>query len=84
MMQFFKIPRAKEEDYEALYRELRRTMQDIVIAHAQVAYRHMNSEQFAAVQADWATLVKGKGWAGFFSDEAPGNVAPTPRWRSVE
>lgn len=72
MFQLFRKPEARDDtDYEALYRELRRTMQDIVIAHAAVAYKHMTTEQFVAVQAEWAQLIAGKGWAAFFSEDMP-------------
>lgn len=68
-------------DYEKLYRELRHTMQDIVIAHAAACYKHMTPEQLTAVQADWAKLIRGKGWAAFFTDEIP--IAPAPRWQTM-
>lgn len=53
-------------------------MQNIVIAHAAICYKHMTAEQFAAVQADWAKLIRGKGWAGFFGDDNP--PPAMPKW----
>ena len=70
MTLFLKKASAKQEDYEKLYRELRATMQEIVIAHAAACYKHMTPEQLVAVQAEWAKLIKGKGWAAFFADDS--------------
>lgn len=70
MTLFLKKASAQQEDYEKLYRELRATMQEIVIAHAAACYKHMTPEQLVAVQAEWAKLIKGKGWAAFFADDS--------------
>jgi hypothetical protein len=78
-----KTPIAKHEDYEQLYQELRRTMQDIVIAHASACYKHMTPEQMTAVQAEWARLIKGRNWAHFFMDDSV-PVRPGPSWAQDE
>ena len=70
-----KSPITKQEDYERLYRELRGTMQDIVIAHAAACYKHMTPDQLTAVQAEWARLIRGRNWAPFFTDDA---IPPRP------
>lgn len=76
------------ENLEARYRELRRTMQDIVIAHAAVCFQHMSREQLAAAQEEWARVVAGKGWEHFFiEDDGPLPAAPivaTPGQPSAE
>ncbi len=76
-MNLFRRAKSNDAEYEARYRELRRTMQDIVIAHAAVAYKHMTPEQFSAVQEEWRKLVQGNGWASLFVDDT---LPPTPRW----
>ena len=78
MTLFLKKAPAKQEDYEKLYRELRSTMQEIVIAHAAACYKHMTPDQLVAVQAEWAKLIKGRGWAPFFADYSLQPAAP--RW----
>jgi hypothetical protein len=71
---FGKKPPASAADCEARCRELQRTMQEIVIAHAAVCYKHLNTEQLAAVQREWAQLIRGRRWAEFFADTS----APLP------
>lgn len=61
---------------DARFRELRRTMQDIVIAHAATCFKYMNQEQLSAAQAEWAQVVKGRGWLSFFTDDGPPPSAP--------
>lgn len=61
---------AQPADYEQRYRELRQTMQNIVIAHAATCYKHMRPEQYELVREEWARIVKGKGWASFFVDDS--------------
>lgn len=65
-----------QAEADARCRELRRTMQDIVIAHAATCFKHMNAEQLAAAQADWARVVQGRGWMPFFTDDGPLPAAP--------
>jgi hypothetical protein len=81
MIQLFRKRKPRAEDYEARYRELRRTMQDILIAHAAVAYKHMTPEQFAAVQEEWGRLIKGRNWGVLFVDDS---IAPGERWQHNE
>lgn len=76
MTLFLKKAPAKQEDYETLYRELRATMQEIVIAHAAACYKHMTPEQLVLVQSEWAKLIKGRGWAAFFADDSMPMAAP--------
>ncbi len=72
-----KAPVPPETD-DARCRELRRTMQDIVIAHAMICYKHLGREELAAVHEEWAATVRGKGWAPFFAnDDTP---LPGPGW----
>ena len=71
---FGKKPPISAEQCEARCRELQRTMQEIVIAHAAVCYKHLNTEQLEAVQREWAQLIKGRRWAEFFADTS----APLP------
>jgi hypothetical protein len=59
----------KPEADDAHNRELRRTMQNIVIAHAVICYKHMTTEQLEAAREEWAATVRGKGWAPFFADD---------------
>jgi len=80
MTLFVKKAPAQQEDYETRYRELRATMQEIVIAHAAACYKHMTPEQLVAVQAEWARLIKGKGWANFFVDDSLPVAAP--KWHT--
>lgn len=80
MTLFLKKAPAKQEDFEKLYRELRSTMQEIVIAHAAACYKHMTPEQLLAVQAEWAKLIRGKGWAAFFADDSM--PVGAPRWET--
>src|SRR6185369_13411788 len=68
----------KRETDDARSRELRRTMQDIVIAHAMICYKHMTREQLEAARDEWAATVKGKGWAPFFADDD--TPLPAPSW----
>ena len=68
MSLFGKKSSTSAQDYEARSRELQRTMQEIVIAHAAICYKHLNSEQLSAVQSEWAQLIKGRRWAQFFAD----------------
>jgi hypothetical protein len=81
MIQLFGKRNAGADDYEARYRALRRTMQDILIAHAAVAYKHMTPEQFAAVQDEWGQLIKGRNWGVLFADDA---IGPGERWTANE
>jgi hypothetical protein len=74
MTLFGKKPPTSAEQCEARCRELQRTMQEIVIAHAAVCYKHLNTEQLEAVQREWAQLIKGRRWAEFFADTS----APLP------
>lgn len=71
------------EDYERIYRDARRMMQDILIAHAAICYKHMTAEQFERVQAEWTRVVRGKGWAAFFADDSV-PMAPPKGWRPGE
>jgi hypothetical protein len=74
---FPKKDSAGEDESEKRVRDLRRMMQDIVIAHAMVCYKHMTPEQLEAAREEWARVVKGKGWAPFFADDD----APLPAAR---
>lgn len=74
MFSFLKSPPPPESD--AAYRELRRTMQDIVLAHATICFKHLTQEQLVAVQAEWARVVRGRGWTPFFVDDGPPAPAP--------
>ena len=72
-----KAPESRETD-DARCRELRATMQDIVIAHAIICHKHMTREQIEAAQEEWGATVKGKGWAPFFADDD--TPLPGPNW----
>jgi len=72
-----KTPENRETD-DAHCREVRATMQDIVIAHTIICYKHMTREQIEAAQEEWGATVKGKGWAPFFADDD--TPLPGPSW----
>jgi len=67
MLKLFQSAPAPKVVDEARYRELRETMQNIVIAHAAICYKQLRPEQLAEVQAEWTAAIKGRGWAPFFA-----------------
>jgi hypothetical protein len=71
----------KPEVSDAHIRALRRTMQNIVIAHAMICYKHMAAEDLEAAREEWAATVKGKGWVSFFADDD--TPLPAPSWEGL-